>query len=132
MLIWFIVTIVCIGVELMTLGLVSIWFAIGAIVAMFFTNLTLEHQFYIFVIVSLVTLISFRKISMKYVKGKSKESDRIRGASFKIDSIKDGIYEGKLDGKHWIGICEKELIVGEIAKVKDIKGIKLILEKNKF
>lgn len=130
MLVWFIVAVVCIGIELISFGVVSIWFAIGAIVTMFFTKLPIQQQFYIFVTTSLVSLIFFRKIAMKYVKGKSKESDRIRGADFKVLSIKENkIYEGKLDGKHWIGICEDELTVGEVAKVRDIKGIKLILKK---
>ena len=52
MLNWFVIGIIFLIIEGVSFGLVSIWFALGAFVTMFFYKLEIINQFYIFVVVS--------------------------------------------------------------------------------
>ena len=58
---WFLLGIVFLGIEAISFGLISIWFAIGAFVAMFFTHLPIDYQFFIFIGVSGISLLLIRK-----------------------------------------------------------------------
>lgn len=133
MLNWFIVGIVFLIIEGLSFGLISIWFALGAFVTMFFHKLELVNQFYIFVGTSGLALIFIRKSAVKFLKPKSKSLDRISGKEVKIEkketrgSVK--IYTVTLDGKYWDCISVDDLETGDIATVIKIKGNKLILEK---
>lgn len=60
MLTWFIIGVVLLGIELINFGLVSIWFAIGAFITMFFTDFSLKVQIGIFVITSALFLFLIR------------------------------------------------------------------------
>lgn len=131
MLIWFILGVTFLIIEFFTFGIVSIWFSLGAFFAMFFDNLVLEHQFYIFVVVSLFSLIVFRKLSLKYLTGNQKEINRIEKKIVKIENLekrgRETIYTVYLDGKLWEAISDLNFNTGEEAEVKSIKGNKLEL-----
>lgn len=130
MFMWFIIGVVFLVIELSSFGLISIWFSIGAFVTMFFTDLSIYNQFYIFVSVSLISLFLVRKIAIKYLKGKSKEVDRTINSTVEIKEIKEnGNYTVYSQGKYWDCISEDELKVGEEASVEKIEGNKLILKK---
>ena len=66
--IWLIVLVVCLVVEISTLGLASIWFAGGALLAMLIAMIggPLWLQVLIFLVTSVVLLIFTRPIAMKY------------------------------------------------------------------
>ncbi len=131
--IWFYVGIIFLAIELLTFGVVSIWFALGAFLTIFFKNLSLEYQFYIFVVCSLISLVLFRQISLKYLKGNSKELNRIDEKIVKIENIDIRgnfiIYTVYLDGKLWEAISDERFNLGDKAKVKSITGNKLVLIK---
>ena len=133
MLNWFLVGIVFLIIEGVSFGLVSIWFALGAFITMFFYNLELINQFYIFVGVSGLSLIFIRKLAIKHLKPKGKKLDRINGKEVKIEKkLERGnvkIYTVSLDGKYWDCISVDDLETGDIATVIKIEGNKLILEK---
>ncbi|MGL5579914.1 MAG: NfeD family protein [Cetobacterium sp.] len=133
MLIWFIAGLVLLGVELLTFGLISIWFALGAFLTMPFYNLALEHQFYIFVGTSLLSLILVRKIALKYFKTNSKELNRITEKEVTIEDItlkgNQTFYTVYLDGKIWEAISSDHFKIGENAIVQKIVGNKLFLIK---
>lgn len=130
---WFFIGLAFVVIEGLSFGLISIWFAIGAFVAMFFTHLPIDYQFYIFIAVSGISLLLIRKTALHHLKGKSKELDRITKSEVKIDSIEQRgsieIYTVKLDGKIWEAICDKKLEIDELAQVEKIQGNKLILNK---
>ncbi|MGL5428538.1 MAG: NfeD family protein [Cetobacterium sp.] len=133
MLIWFIAGLVLLGVELLTFGLISIWFALGAFLTMPFYNLALEHQFYIFVGTSLLSLILVRKIALKYFKTNSKELNRITEKEVTIEDItlkgNQTFYTVYLDGQIWEAISSDDFKIGENAIVQKIVGNKLFLIK---
>lgn len=130
---WFFIGLAFVVIEGLSFGLISIWFAIGAFVAMFFTHLPIDYQFYIFIAVSGISLLLIRKTALHHLKGKSKELDRITKSEVKIDSIEQRgsieVYTVKLDGKIWEAICDKKLEIDEIAQVEKIQGNKLVLNK---
>ncbi|MGL4946761.1 MAG: NfeD family protein [Cetobacterium sp.] len=133
MLTWFIVGLVFLSIELLSFGLISIWFALGAFLTMPFYNLSLEYQFYIFVSISLVSLILVRKIALKYFKTNSKELNRITKQEVVIEGLElkgnQKIYTVYLDGKIWQAISSYSFEIGEHAVVEKIVGNKLILNK---
>ncbi len=131
---WFGIGIAFIILELLNFGLVSIWFALGAFVAMFFEENGLQVQFYIFAGVSLLSALLIRKKAMTYIKkNKSKELDRITEKKVKIEEIRVNgkviEYTVYLDGKLWTGISEEEFQIGDVAVVEKVRGNKLILIK---
>lgn len=130
---WFFIGLAFVVIEGLSFGLISIWFAIGAFVAMFFTHLPIDYQFYIFIAVSGISLLLIRKTALHHLKGKSKELDRITKSEVKIDSIEQRgsieVYTVKLDGKIWEAICDKKLEIDELAQVEKIQGNKLVLNK---
>lgn len=128
MLMWFILGIALLGIELMSFGLISIWFAIGAFVTMFFTHLDILTQFYIFVGVSVISLVLIRKMALK-VLNKSKEVDRVTKATVKIQEKKEnGNYTVYMEGKYWDCISESNFEVGDLAYVERFEGNKLVLK----
>ncbi|MGL5001242.1 MAG: NfeD family protein [Cetobacterium sp.] len=133
MLTWFIAGLVFLCVELFSFGLISIWFALGAFLTMPFHNFSLEYQFYIFVSISLVSLILVRKIALKYFKTNSKELNRITKQEVIIEKLElkgnQKIYTVYLDGKIWQAISSYSFEIGENAVVEKIVGNKLILNK---
>lgn len=132
---WFFIGVAFLIIEGISFGLISIWFAIGAFVAMFFTHLPIDYQFFIFIGVSGVSLLLVRKTALLFLKGRSEELDRITKSKVKIENIEQRgnveIYLVKLDGKIWEAICDEKLELGEIAQVEKIQGNKLILSKLK-
>ncbi len=133
MLLWFIIGVVFLVIEILTFGLISIWFALGAFLTMIFYEASLENQFYIFVGASLLFLVLIRKLALKHFKGNSKELNRIKGKVVKIEKIEvrgsNNFYTVYLDGKIWEGISKSNFSVGDEAIVEKIMGNKLVLSK---
>ena len=65
---WLVLLILCIGIEVLTLGLTTIWFAGGALVAIFANLLhaPIFVQVILFFVVSLLLLFFTRPIAVKY------------------------------------------------------------------
>lgn len=137
-LLWFIVLLMMILLEIFTINLVSIWFAIGAlascIVAYFTDNVIV--QIIVFLIVSITMLILIKPFTKKLKQIPKKESnatnlDRIIGkkaiVTEKITNHKIG--EVKIDGKRWSAISTQTLEEDTIVTVEKIDGVKLIVNK---
>ncbi|MGL4425243.1 MAG: NfeD family protein [Cetobacterium sp.] len=133
MLTWFIVGLVFLIIELLSFGLISIWFSLGAFLTMPFYRISLEYQFYIFVSISLISLLLVRKIALKYFKSNSKELNRITKQEVVIEKFEirgaEKIYSVYLDGKNWQAISSENFEIGNSAIVDKIVGNKLILIK---
>jgi len=132
---WFIAFLVFLVVELLTVNLVTIWFAIGSILAMLCALLTdsIVIQVVVFVITSVIALLVTKPL-MKKFKGFERiptNSDRVIGktgeVTVKIEKNKYG--EVRVFGNRWTATSKQEINVGEHVKVKAIDGVKLIVEK---
>ncbi len=133
---WIILFLVLLLIELATVNLVSIWFAIGAIAAFitsFFTDSALL-QLLVFVVVSVVSLIIMLPVVKKF---KSKEKfvptnlDRLIGKEAEVTKeISSNHYgEVRIFDEIWTSSSDCTLKVGEKVIVEKIDGVKLIVKK---
>lgn len=135
--IWLILLIVFIGVEAATLGLTSIWFAGGALLALIVAALNgpVWLQVVVFLIAALVLLIFTRPIAMKYF---NKEREKTN-----IDSIvgKQAVVTKEINNLHAAGTvvvggqewsarsCEDDVIIPQdaVVVIEAVSGVKLIV-----
>ena len=137
--IWLIAAIVLAVIELSTMGLVTIWFAIGAVVAMIGALLGagLVVQLVLFILVSLIILVAARPLAEKYLNRNVKKTniDAVVGrkliAKTDIDNLKG---TGKIDmeGSTWLAASSSDEITipaGTEVVVVKVVGAKLIVER---
>ena len=133
MIIWFVITLIFIGIEVGTLALVSVWFAFAALI-LTMTSSYIEnptHEVYFFITLSAIFLLLTRPIVKKLLARRKPIEERIYGQEVKILKVlEEGIYEVKLDGKYWRAISHETLEVGDHSDVEKIEGNKLILVKS--
>lgn len=132
---WFCLFLVALVVELLTAGLVSIWFAIGALCTMGIAAITenLFIQIASFIIISIVTLILTKPLIKKFkaFDVQPTNSDRVIGklADVTKDITPNNFGEVKIFGDYWTAISEEKIKAGAKVRVKAIEGVKLIVEK---
>lgn len=130
---WLTVFIVLLLLEICTVNLVSIWFAIGAFIS-FFTAMFTDNvilQMVVFLVVSFITLIVTKPIVKKVKSPKSSTNlDRVLGMEGLVteDIKKFHVGEVKVDGKRWSAISDVDISKGTVVIVKDIDGVKLIVK----
>ena len=138
-LIWLITMIVLLIVEAVVPGLVSIWFALGALAALIAAILhaPMWLQLVWFFVVSIAALVLTRPLAKKYVNGRVKptNADMILGkecvVTEEIDNIR-GTGAVTVGGKVWTARMENDgetAAVGEVLKTLRIEGVKLIVSK---
>lgn len=132
---WLILFIILLLIEIFTVGLVSIWFAVGAIVAMvsaFFIK-SIIIQGIIFVVTSILALLCTKSFVRKFRKGEiiPTNLDRVIGKSGEVlEKIVPGSTgQVKVLGNIWSAVSSSLVEVGERVIVKQIDGVKLIVEK---
>ncbi|WP_243158027.1 NfeD family protein [Aminipila terrae] len=135
-LIWVIVAIVLGIIEALTMGLTTIWFCGGAVVAALVAMIgaPLGVQFALFFIVSVVLLYFTRPIVQRKLNvGVEKtNSDALIGkigfVTKQIEAFSTG--QVKLEGNEWTAIAEnRELVIYQNTKVivSRIEGVKLVV-----
>ena len=135
--IWMVVFLALIVIELMTVNLVSIWFAIGAL-ASFVLSFWVENttwQIAVFVGVSFISLLFTRGFVKKIRGGKVEATnlDRVIGqigvVTEEITKLEPG--EVKVDGKKWSAISTKKIKEGSKVEILSIDGVKLNVKEVK-
>ena len=133
---WVIAMVVFLVVEAVTVGLASIWFAVGALIAMFtaMVGAPVWLQILVFLAVSAVTLYFTRPLVKKYVNGKVQptNADMLIGKECRVTETIDNIAGTGavyVDGKTWSARCENDEVIPEGMLVKAIRidGVKLIV-----
>jgi len=134
--IWLVLTAIFVIVEAATVGVVSAWFAVGALCAMGAALLEWELwiQIIIFSVVSVVLLLSLRPILRKYYTPRLTRTnvDAVIGTQGLIIEAVDNL-EGtgriKLGGMEWSARSTngQKIPVGTLAKVDKIEGVKVFL-----
>ena len=123
--------------ELMTINLVSIWFALGALITTFVSLITdnMMIQLAVFTISSILLLILTRNLAKKLKKTKVVPTnlDQVIGKIGIVteDIEKNGIGEVKVLGKKWSAYSDREIKKDEKVKIISIEGVKLKVEKIK-
>ena len=136
--VWLVLLIVFIVIELFTMGLTTIWFAGGALLAAAAAalHMPLVIQVALFLIVSILLLFFTRPIAVRYFN-----KDRIKTnvesmvgrqaiVISEIDNL-EGIGQVTVGGQEWTARSMDEnqkLAVGTVVLVRAISGVKLIVE----
>jgi len=136
---WFWVALVIILslIEVFTLGLTTVWFAIGALVMVFlsFLKIPFSFQLLIFLVISAVLLIFTRPLAIKKLKmGREKTNvDSLAGKHAlvikKITEFESG--EAKINGQIWTARSEdsSEIPEGTKCEIMRVEGVQLIVRK---
>lgn len=138
---WLVVTILFVLLELMTVGLTSIWFAAGAFVAfiMAMLGMGVAEQVIVFVLVSIVLLCLTKPWARKYINSNAQKTniDSLIGEKTIITEDVDNLKQtGKaiVLGQEWTVRSEDDtqmLKEGDLAEIIRISGVKLIVRKIK-
>lgn len=136
--VWVIAMVVFLVVEAVTVGLASIWFAVGALAAMFtaMVGAVLWVQLAVFLVVSAVTLYFTRPLVKKYVNAKVQptNADMLMGRECRVTETIDnvaGTGAVYVDGKTWTARTDdgEQIPEGELVIAERIDGVKLIVKK---
>lgn len=138
-LIWIGLFIILIIIEIFTVGLTTIWFAIGALAAAGVNTLgaNLIIQIIVFFAVSIVLMIFTRPWAAKHLNQKRLKTNYESkiGEVIKITERVDNLRQtGKsiVDGQEWTVRSQDNDVTlekDELAKVISVSGVKLIVEK---
>lgn len=136
---WLLLAAIFIIVEIITLGLTTIWFAGGAFIAALagLCGANLVVQIILFVVVSVVLLALTRPIAVKYLDSKTEKTnaEALVGQNAyvlqTIDNIKES-GQAKVNGMEWTARAKEDSMIiqeGTVVKIVAIQGVKLIVEK---
>lgn len=136
---WLIASAVFLLVEILTLGLTSIWFAGGSVIAAIaaLVGLPLWGQILLFIFVTCLLFVLTRPIAKRYLNSKVQKTntDALIGQRGIVkETINNMESRGRvqLNGQDWTArsIEAGEIIpVGSEVKVRKIQGVKLIVER---
>lgn len=138
--IWLIVLVVCLIIEISTLGLASIWFAGGALLAMLIAVIggPLWLQILVFLVTSIVLLIFTRPIATKYFN-KNRTKTNVESVVGKqaivtenIDNLK-GAGRIVTNGMEWTARSLDDSLIeeGAVVVIEKIEGVKAIVKIRK-
>ena len=123
--------------EAVTVGLVSVWFAVGALAALFATALGagLWLQITVFLGVSALALALFKPLSSKFLKPKisATNADRVIGAAAVVTETIDNTQaqgQVRVNGQVWSARSGQDIVIpaGTDVRVLRIEGVKVIVE----
>lgn len=138
--IFWLVAVIALGViEAITVGLVTVWFALGALAALVSSLFggPLWLQILLFIVVTAVSLVTTRPLVKKYFNKdshKATNADMVIGEKAAVvESINnlEGTGAVKCQGKEWSARSKDNEVIesGEIVTVVEIQGVKLIVKK---
>ena len=123
--------------ELTTIQIISIWFAIGALAALIFSYFGFSNitQLFVFLIVSAICVFLARPVIRKTIKTEEKTNfDAIIGKKAVVTKQVNNIKaqgEAEINGNLWSvrSINDEIIEKDEIVTVEKIEGVKLIVKK---
>lgn len=136
---WLVLLIILLIIEIITVGLTSIWAAGGALAALVLNllDISLLWQVVVFFIVTFVLLYFTRPFAIRFINTRREKTnyEGIIGKTIRIAETVDNISQtgmAVVNGQEWTVRSEKEneiLEPGTLAKVVNIAGVKLIVRK---
>lgn len=135
---WLAAVIVLGVVEALTVGLVTVWFAVGALAALISSLFggPLWLQILLFIVVTAVTLVTTRPLVKKYFgksSHKATNADMVIGQEAHVTEDIDNLMGSgavKCMGKEWSARSEngEAIAKGETVTAVKIEGVKLIVK----
>ncbi len=139
-LIWTGLLVVFVVGEAITVGLTSIWFAAGALIALIAAMLGagLWVQLTLFILGSALSLVAFRPLAKKYINGKVEPTnvDRLIGTEVLVTEAIDNLHSVgavRIGGIIWTARSEDDIPIPEdtLVRVVRIEGVKVYVKKAK-
>lgn len=136
--VWGAAALVFIAVEAATVGLASIWFAIGSVCALIAALLgaPVWLQALWFALISAMTLLLTRPLARKFINGRSEptNADRVIGTDCRVTERIDNLAGSgavSADGKIWTARSFDGSVIepGTVVRVSEIQGVKLIVSR---
>lgn len=138
---WLIALALLLVIEILTLGLTTIWFAGGALVAFLVSLVTdsLILQVVVFLVVSFVLLFFTRPVASRYLNSKRVKTnyESLAGKEVKVLERIDNFNNTglvQINGLEWMArAVDENTIIEPGAKViiKEVSGVKVIVEAEK-
>lgn len=135
--VWLAIFIVMLGIEIATLGLTTIWFAGGALIATLVAaiDLPVYVQIPVFLVVSIVLLLFTRPVAQKYFNRqriKTNAEGLIGQKALVTENIcnSKGLGKAVINGQEWTARSAEDAVELETeteATIVAIEGVKLIL-----
>jgi len=135
--IWAVLIILAALVEMNTMDLTSIWFSVGALIALILAvaGAAVWLQAAAFLSVTVILILLVRPITKRYLKTNviNTNTDRLVGkvaiCTKYIPAGERG--EVKIDGKYWMAVTtsEEDIEVDEKVEVLAIEGVKLVVDR---
>lgn len=134
---WTIVLVIAVVVEAITVDLVSVWFAVGAVIALISDMLgaSVFMQSLLFAVISIICIIASRPLAKKYLRGNTIKTnlDRVIGKHCLVTKTitADNKGEVKVMGSMWsaTSLNNETIEEGEYAEVVSIEGAHVIVRK---
>lgn len=137
---WIVLMIAFVVIEIATVGLTAIWFAGGALVAMFaqLIGLNIYWQIFIFIAVSAILMTVTRPWALKYFKPRLVKTNyetvlgEVVCLTEAVDNIK-GTGTAVYKGQEWTARAYengKTFEAGTIVEVKEIRGVTLYVAES--
>lgn len=135
--IWLAIIVVMAIIEIITLGLTTIWFAGGALVAFIASlfGVSLPIQIVLFVIVSLVLLAFTRPFAVKFVnknRTRTNAESLIGKSAIVLEDINNLKAEGavSVNGQEWTARAVDDTVITKdtVVEIVEIKGVKLMVK----
>ena len=140
--IWLIVFVACVAIEIVTMGLTTIWFAGGSLMAAVVSAIgaPLWLQLILFFGVSLLLLYLTRPIAVKYFnkdRVKTNAESLVGQQAIVISEIDNlqGIGQVTVNGQEWTARNARgneRRSVGSVVYIRAISGVKLMVEEKKM
>lgn len=133
--IWVTVMAIAIILEISTVNLITIWFSVGAVVAVIlsYCGVPMVAQIVAFFIVSFACMLILKPLRDNIIKGKGKTLDSLIGKKCLISKIPDnkGVLKVRLNGVDWNAeIYEKLNDIDVSDKVYDVDMPMYIMQIN--
>lgn len=127
---WSICFVILVLIEIAIPTLVSIWFAISALIMVFISPLIPSQtlQFLVFAVIALLLLLYLRKVTQKYFKPK----DKLRKEEVLITRVLSADngkihYDVKYKGSVWSAYSKDTYKEGDAVFIKSFEGNKIVL-----
>lgn len=136
---WLVLFVILLIIEIFTMGLTTIWFAGGSLLAFVlgYVGFGLPVQIISFLLASIILLVLTRPIAVKFF---NKERERTNAESLigqkavvldKIDTL-HGVGRAEVNGMEWSAKTENPdgvIEAGTVVIIDGIQGVKLIVRK---
>lgn len=134
---WLIVFVVFAALELVSVGMTCIWFAVGALAACVTSLFTGNWiiQSIVFIIVTVLFLLFLRPLAVKYVNNKTEKTnvDSIIGKTAKVVTEIDNVNAKGMvviDGVEWTARSKDDRVIPKetLVEVVEVSGVKVIVK----